>query len=86
MERNLPTDEQDDFNLGQFLQKRCSRKILFSGKMQDKMDAKQFLRDELGIWQINQRGKFRTWTCLSCLLSQVYNIYCMDPDGDEKFA
>ena len=54
--------------------------------MQDKIDAKQFLRDELGIWQINQRGKFRTWTCLSCLLSQVYNIYCMDPESDEKFA
>ena len=54
--------------------------------MQDKIDAKQFLRDELGIWQINQRGKFRTWTCLSCLLSQFYNIYCMDPEGDEKFA
>ena len=55
--------------------------------LKEKAEAKEFLRKELGIRETtNQPGKYELWTCLSCLLSQFFNVVCQDPEGDEKFA
>ena len=53
---------------------------------QDEYEARAFLKEELGIFELRTPGKFRPWTCMSCLLSQLYNLYCLDPEGDEKFT
>ena len=50
-------------------------------------DARVFLEEIVGI---DLRGpglsEKRPWTCLSCLLSQVYNLFCKaGPEGDADF-
>ena len=60
-------------------------------------EAREFLTETLGIQvtasqcsglttprsKTNQMSWNRQWTCLSCLLTQVYDLFCRaGPDGD----
>lgn len=45
-------------------------------------EAHRFLRDTVGI-PVDKR---KPWNCLSCLLSQVYDLFCRaGPEGDALF-
>lgn len=45
-------------------------------------EAHAFLRDTVGI----PKDKRKPWQCLSCLLSQVYDLFCRaGPEGDALF-
>lgn len=51
----------------------------------------KYLSDTLGLVRNKQKDKaaFEPWTCLSCLLSIVYNLYASDEPGlssDASFA
>jgi len=52
------------------------------------VEARQFLRDTVGIQLTeNPRKELRQeWRCLSCLLTQVYDLFCRaGPEGDTSF-
>lgn len=45
-------------------------------------EAHAFLRETVGIREDTRK----TWECLSCLLSQVYDLFCRaGPEGDAQF-
>ena len=62
------------------------------------LEARNFLRDNLGIVSVStsrlndtnglqdKSKQKKPWTCLSCLLTQVYEIFCKaGPEGDAAF-
>ena len=49
-------------------------------------DARVFLEEILGIPAVASERRGKTWTCLSCLLSKVYDLFCRaGPEGDAEF-
>ena len=49
-------------------------------------DARVFLEEILGIPAVASDRRGKTWTCLSCLLSKVYDLFCRaGPEGDAEF-
>ena len=49
-------------------------------------EARNFLRDVVGIDTSSVHISGKPWTCLSCLLSKVYDVFCRAGlEGDEKF-
>lgn len=54
------------------------------GKDKDDLKFEHYLSETLGLTRVKKKGKtfFEPWTCLSCLLSVVYNIYSDSEDGD----
>jgi hypothetical protein len=49
------------------------------------LEFERYLADKLGLVRANPKSKafFEPWTCLSCLLSTVYNIF--SAQSDEAF-
>lgn len=51
------------------------------------IEARSFLAETVGI-EVNptQSSPQKPWTCLSCLLTRVYRLFCRaGPEGDAQF-